>query len=184
MNTKQLLIFLLVIGIFAFLVVVINHNPGLSEDDAYEYSSRGNALVAGLREVTGENHDINVIDSWIINTRIDGNKEYCLFAIPYEESGTEKHYSFVALIDGSKGKYAFFKLTADVSLNSPGDIQDQKKSDSIVFFFDDVDGYYICVGKVFRDNVVPLVNGQQLEVNQDGIFSYFNKGKRPEIAIH
>jgi len=183
MNSKQLLFSLLAIGIFVFIIVVINQNLDSSQDDAYAYSSRDNALAGGLHEITGGNQSNNEIHDWILDSVINGNKEYCLFAIPYEESGLYKHYSFVALVEEISGKYAFFKLTADVSLNLPGGIQDQQLSDSIVFFFDDVDGYYICVGKVFCEDVVPFANGQPLAMNQDGIFSYFNKGKRPEITI-
>lgn len=183
MNKRMILGSLLVIGIVVFLVVMINRNPGLSQEDAYIYSSSDDALVEGLSEITGESQSLNDINSWVLETTTNGNKEYCLFAVPYEESGIQKHYSFVALAEEIDGKYAFFKLTADVGLNSPGGVQDQQKSDSLVFFFDDVNGYYICVGKVFRDDVVPFANGRPLAMNQDGIFSYFNKGKRPEISI-
>jgi len=183
MKKRMALGSLLVIGIVVFLVVMINQNPGLSQENAYIYSSSDAALVEGVNEITGDNQNIETISSWILDTRKNGNKEYCLLAVPYEEAGIQKHYSFVVLVDESGGKYGLFKLTADVSLNSPGGVQDQQKSDSLVFFFDDVNGYYICVGKVFRDDVVPFADGRPLALNQNGIFSYFNKGKRPEISI-
>ena len=184
MNAKQLLFSLLGIGIFVFLVVMINQNSSLNKGDDYIYSSRDNALTEGMHEITGENQSINDNHDWIIKTAKNGGKEYCLFAVPYEEAGLKKHYSFIAIVEEHEGQYAFFKLTADVALNSPGGIEDKQNADSIVFYFDNVDGYYICVGKVFREDVAPYANGKQLPLNPDGIFSHFNKGARPEITIH
>lgn len=183
MNKKLFLISLLAIGIFSIVLIIMNQRQGVNQDEAYVYSSRDEALSGGFHEITGESQSLNDIHSWMLETTTNGNKEYCIFAVPYEESGIQKHYSFVALVEELDGEYAFFKMTADVSLNPSEGTQDQEETDSLAFYFDDVDNYYICVGKVFRDGVAPFVNDRQLAMNQDGIFSYFNQGKRPVVSI-
>lgn len=165
------------------IAVVVQSQPTVDKDDAYKYQSRDKALVGGLAEITGDKQSTDEVRSWVIDKVADGNKEYCLIAVHYEEAGIQKHYSFVALVEKKAQKYAFFKVTADVALNSPGAVTDKENTDSLVFFFDDVEGYYICVGKVFLEGAVPYVNNQRLAMNQDGIFSYIDKIKRPEVFI-
>ena len=153
------------------------------QDEKLGYPTQSEALMLGLSELTGSEVTPEQADRWTLGTIGAGNRTYFIMAIPFPDRNPQEQYSFVALVEKERGRYTFYKATADVALDPKVSAASATLPDASWFFFDNVAGNYVAVGKILREGSVAVADGVLLESNEDHLFIAIKSGAQPKIVI-
>ncbi len=89
---------------------------------------------------------------------------------------------YILEIEKNAGMYTCSKLTADFSLKSIDDVNDEDFTPYTEYIIP-VDDFYIHVGQIYVDEYIPYFNGRPLKLNKDKIYVYYVEDKNTETIF-
>ena len=152
-----------------------------SNAEKFKFNSAEAALIDGIDQNSGDaTRAKDPLANVILSTEQNGS-EYVVIKVPYSEYGIDKDCVYIAAIRSSNNKFCFEKLSPDLSLNTVGNIKDVDYTPSATFYFDNIDGLYFAVGKIYDESYKPYFRGKQIQLLNENIYVVVQKKERPQI---
>lgn len=152
-------------------------------NEQFKFDSEEAAIIDGVSKEANKIVLPEDLQKNIILSKEHNGSLYLLVKIPFSEYGMEKHYVYVAKVDKKKDKYRFEKTSNSISLNTLGDLKDVDYVPYATFFFDDIDGLFFVVGKVYDNQYKPYILGDLVPIQNGNIYATVQERKRPEIDV-
>lgn len=180
-STISLAVLLIAIGVVSITIGYINSTDPNAQQ--YRFATQEEALIDGINQNSSEDSQPeDPLENIILSTEHDLSL-YVVVAVPFSEYGMNKDYVYVAAVKEKNNKFRFEKLSPDISLNTLGDVRDVDYVPNATFFFDDIDGLYFAVGKIYDEKYRPYYLGKQLKLLKHNIYVVVQEKERPQIDV-
>ena len=179
--TFALLACLVAIGVFFFTNKCIN----LSNQNAqlFQYGSKEAALIDGIsQKADASMQQKHPLENIILSTEYNGSV-YVIIKALYNENEISKDCVYVAAVKEKNDQFAFIKLTPDISLDTIGDTKDLEYTPNEALYFDDIEGLYFAVGKIYDGHYKPYFNGSEIQLLNGNMYAFVQEKERPHIDI-
>ncbi len=185
MNKNKTTIFFFVLIIIVGVILISVGYIGSANSDAqrFKFDSQETALINGMNQSYNKTTELkDPLENIILSTEHNGNL-YIVIKVPFSEYGMDKDYAYVAAVKEKNSKYCFDKLSPDISLNTIGDIKDVDYTPNATFYFDNIEGLYFAVGKIYDENYRAYINGEEIQLLNSNIYVAVKEQERPQIDV-
>lgn len=179
--TFALLACLVAIGVLFSINKCIN----LSNQNAqlFQYGSKEAALIDGIsRNADATMQQKYPLENIVLSTEYNGSV-YVVIKALYTKNEISKDCVYVAAVKEKNDQFGFIKLTPDISLDTIGDTKDLEYTPNEALYFDDIEGLYFVVGKIYDGHYKPYFNGSELQLLNGNMYAFVQEKERPLIDI-
>ncbi len=176
--TIGFIVLLITIGVISGDITSIN-----SDAQRFKFDSQEVALIDGINQNSNEEKRTkDPLENVILSTEYNKSL-YVVVKVPFSEYEMDKDYAYVAAVREKNSKFCFEKVSPDISLNTLGDIKDVDFTPNATFYFDNIEGLYFAVGKIYDDNYRPYMHGEQIQLLNSNIYAVVQEQERPQIDV-
>lgn len=183
---KHKILFIIIVLLISIGTISITAGCFYSADldnQLFRFDSAKAALIDGINQNSSDTtRTKDPLGNVVLSTEQNGSL-YVVARVPYSEYGMAKDCVYIAAIRNGNNKFCFEKLSPDLSLNAAGDPKDADYTPSATFYFDNMDGLYFAVGKIYDENYKPYFRGKQIRLLNENIYAVVQKNERPQIDV-